>query len=139
MMPTPANPYENTRMANFLTKRVDDLVHLKSQKDIAREVGLANPNVISMWKSGRNKVPLDRVRGLAQALETDAAEMFLMAMEQDLDDASMSVIREIFGIVLTENEREWVRALRRASVGRDPSLTAMRRKILYAIFANDGR
>ena len=55
------NPYKNTPTARFITDRVRDLSHRKTQSEIAAEAGFVNANFMSLLKSGKNKVPLDRV------------------------------------------------------------------------------
>jgi hypothetical protein len=68
---TMSNPHENTAAATFLTDRMRDLKHRKSQKEIAKEAGFLNSNFLSLLKSGANKIPLDRVPTPAKALEAD--------------------------------------------------------------------
>jgi transcriptional regulator with XRE-family HTH domain len=65
------NPYQNTPTAKLIAERVRDLSHRKTQAEIASEAGFANANMMTFLKNGRNKVPLDRVPSLAQALEVD--------------------------------------------------------------------
>jgi len=60
--------YENTRLAKYLEQRVLELKPKKTQGDIAAEAGFVNPNMITMFKTGASKVPLDRVPALALAL-----------------------------------------------------------------------
>ena len=67
------NPFFNAPAALFIAHRVRDLKHRKTQKEIAQDAGFVNANMLSLLKSGANKVPLDRVPALAQALEVDRA------------------------------------------------------------------
>ncbi|ESZ11919.1 transcriptional regulator [Mesorhizobium sp. L48C026A00] len=69
-------------IAKFLDKRIYELSYRKSQRDIAREIGFVNDNVIAMLKSGRTKVPLYRVVSIAKALETDPRQLFVLALTQ---------------------------------------------------------
>ena len=62
-------PYADTRLAAFLEKRILELKPRKSQLQIAAEAGFVQPNMLSMFKNGSNKLPLDRVTGLAKALD----------------------------------------------------------------------
>lgn len=75
-------PYADTRLAAFLEKRILKLKPRKTQFEIAIEGGFVQPNMLSMFKNGSNKLPLDRVPGLAKALECDPALIFKLALEQ---------------------------------------------------------
>lgn len=127
-------PYQNTRLARFLTKRVLELKHRKTQAQIADQAGFSSVNMMSMLKSGASKLPLDRVPSLASALECDPALLFRMALEQLDSPTTASAIDRIFGAVVTENERDWLEALRQASDHSDPRLTTRARNSLNAIF-----
>ena len=126
--------YTNTRLAKYLSKRVLQLQVKKSQQEIAREAGFPNPNMISMLKSGKTKLPLDRVPGLAKALECDSKLLFMMAVEQLGESTTELAIRQIFGTIVSENELAWVQEIRRASENSDPHLTTRARAALWAIF-----
>ena len=60
------NPYETSPAAVFLRRQTELLAHRKTQKEIAHEAGFTNGNLISMFKSGASKIPLDRVPALAR-------------------------------------------------------------------------
>ncbi|WP_287320708.1 hypothetical protein [Mesorhizobium sp.] len=124
-----------------MAKRIYELSHRKSQKDIAREIGLTNDNVISMMKTGRIKVPLYRVVSIAKALETDARELFIMALTQDGNERDRAAFEEIVGESvsanekeISANEKEIIVALRKVSNGTDPKISVVLRKILRALF-----
>lgn len=54
-------PYEDTQLAKYLEKRILQLRSRKTQLEIARESGFIQPNMLSMFKNGSSKLPLDRV------------------------------------------------------------------------------
>lgn len=128
------NPYENSPAALFITERVRDLKNRKSQKEIARDVGFVNSNMMSLLKSGANKVPLDRVPALAKALEADAAYLMRLALEQSVGVTAANAIIEVFGTPVSENERGWLDEIRNASGNSDPRITARSRVALRGIF-----
>jgi DNA-binding Xre family transcriptional regulator len=74
-----SNPFQNTPAARLIADRVRDLSHRKTQAEIAAEAGFTNANMMSLLKSGKNKVPLDRVPSLAKALEMDPALLMRIA------------------------------------------------------------
>lgn len=129
---------DKSEIAKFLDKRIYELSHRKSQRDIAREVGYANDNVIAMLKSGRTKVPLDRVVSIAKALETDARELFIMALTQDGNERDRAAFEVIVGEPVSANEKEFIDVLRKVSNGTDPKISVVLRKILRALFGDMG-
>ncbi|GGC10561.1 hypothetical protein GCM10011363_29060 [Marivita lacus] len=56
--PTPVSP-----RSAFLRNTIEQ--SHKTQKEIARDAGLAHPNVLSMMKTGECKVPIARIPALA--------------------------------------------------------------------------
>lgn len=129
-----SNPFKNSRAAVFLTERLRDLKHRKTQKEVAREVGFLNANMLSLLKSGANKVPLDRVPALAKALEADPAYLMRLSLEQSVGVTAANAIVEVFGTPVSENERGWLEEIRDASDHSDPRLTTRSRVVLRGIF-----
>ena len=128
------NPYKDTPTARFIAARVRDLAHRKTQAEIAAEAGFVNANFMSLLKSGKNKVPLDRVPSLARALEVDPAYRMRMALDQAVGATAAKAIIDIFGMPATENEIGWLHEIRDASDNTDPRLTARSRSALRGIF-----
>ena len=128
------NPFQNTATARLIADRVRDLSHRKTQAEIASEAGFANANMLSMLKSGKNKVPLDRVPSLAKALEVDPAYLMRLALDQAVGATAAKAITEIFGTPVTANEKAWLDELRDASGNSDPRITARGRSTLRGIF-----
>jgi len=127
-------PHSETGLAKFLRKRVLELRPTKSQIQIASEAGFVNPNMLAMIKSGATKLPLDRVSGLAKALDSDPKLLFKLALEQAGDETTARAVAEIFGTVVTRNEVAWLEEIRDASGHSDPSLTARSRIALRGVF-----
>jgi transcriptional regulator with XRE-family HTH domain len=133
-MKSTGKPFANTRLVEYLGKRILELRPRKTQIEIASEAGFRQPNMLAMVKNGSTKLPLDRVAGLAKALECDPAMLFRMALEQLNEDATALAIDRIFGAIITKNEADWLAAIREASDNSDPSLTAKAQKAVRAIF-----
>lgn len=131
---TSGRPYANTRLANFLKVRILELKTKKSQLKIAGEAGFPNPNMVAMLKNGSSKLPIDRVPGLAKALDCDPKALCRLALEQIFGDTTERVIKEIFGTIVSRNEIVWLETLREASGGSDPTLTSKSRIVVRGIF-----
>ena len=127
-------PYSDTRLVRFLDREISKLRGRKSQAAIAAEAGFRQPNMLAMIKSGSSKLPLDRVPGLARALDCDAALLFRFALEQMSTDTTSAAINQIFRAIVTENEAAWLNAIREASNHSDPGLTSKAQNAIRAIF-----
>lgn len=127
-------PYDQTRLAKYLERRISDLRPRKTQVSIAAESGFRQPNMLAMVKNGSAKLPLDRVPALAAALECDPAMLFRMAFEQLAADTTSGAIEAIFGAIITENEGAWLKAIREASNHSGPSLTARALRAIRELF-----
>jgi len=127
-------PFSETRLAHYIDRRVLELKPRKSQAEIAADAGFTNPNVVSMIKSGANKLPLDRVPSMAKALECDPAYLLRLAMEQAVGDTAAQAILDILGTPVSENETGWLVAIRDASGDTDPRLTSRGQAAIKGIF-----
>lgn len=66
----------------------------KTQKEIARDAGFANPNALSMMKNGECKVPISRIPALAKALDIEA-DLFLKTALREYHSEIWMVIEEL--------------------------------------------
>lgn len=130
---TAKKPHANTPLADFIEKRVLAM-RPKQQSEIAEEAGFVNVNMLSMIKSGASKLPLDRVAGLAAALNCDPKLLFRLALEQQGNETTALAIAEIFGAIVSRSEVTWLHEIRDASGNSDPGMTTRSRAALRAIF-----
>lgn len=130
----PKKPYQDTRLAKFISQRVRELRPKKSQIEIAIEAGFISQNMLSMLKSGSSKLPLDRVPSLARALECDPAYLLRLTLEQVVGDTAAHALVEIMGTPVTNNELGWLNEIREASDHSDPRMAARGRAAIRAAF-----
>ena len=131
----PANkPFADTRLTSFLEKRILELRSIKTQAEIAHEAGFINPNMLSIIKTGSNRLPIDRVPALARAIDVDPRRLLQLAIEQWVGGTAARTFDEIFGTIVTLNEIAWLEEIRNASGHSDPTLTTRARSALRAIF-----
>ena len=90
-------PHADTRLAQYVERRVLELKPKKSQLQIASEAGFPNPNMVTMIKNGTSKLALDRVPSMARALECDPAYLMRLSLEQAVGDTAAQAIVEIYG------------------------------------------
>jgi transcriptional regulator with XRE-family HTH domain len=113
-------PFADTAIARYLCKKIDEKRGVKTQREIAAEIGYDKPNLISMFKRGETKVPLEKIPALAKALGADPGHLFRLALAQYWPGAE-AVIERIFGCIATRNEeRILLRKWRAATDGLDP-------------------
>lgn len=93
----------------------------KTQAEVAKAAGFTRPNMLSMIKTGKARLPLERVPALAEALEIDAALLFRLVLSKNWPGYERVVI-QIFGAVLTEDERDMIGFIRHVSGGKVPEL-----------------
>jgi hypothetical protein len=129
-----SGPFRDTALARFLQKRVLELRPKKTQVQISLDAGYAQPNMVALLKRGDTKLAIDRVPGLARALETDPAHLMPLALEQAHGSTTAQALIEIFGTAVTRNELAWLNEIREASGHVDPSLTARARTAIRGIF-----
>jgi transcriptional regulator with XRE-family HTH domain len=110
----------NSKIAKYLSKQIEALKGSKTQRDIAIEIGYTKANMISMFKTGEAKVPLDKIPGLAAALHVDPAHLLKLAFEQYWPERGADITK-IFGRIASANEEEiFLRKWRVATHDLDP-------------------
>jgi plasmid maintenance system antidote protein VapI len=124
-------PLTPITVAEFIADRLAEID--KTQREIAEACGFETPNVITMFKNGQMKVPLDRVGSLAKALDVDPAHLLRLAMQEYLP-ATWSSIEEILqSTVLTKNEVELVHKYRQVTGDSDAQAMIVDRDAVLAI------
>lgn len=127
-------PHQDTQLAQFVERRILELRTKKTQGEIAAQAGFVNANMVTMIKQGKSKAALDRIPGLARALECDPAYLMRLALEQAIGRTAAAAVIEIFGEPITENETTWIKAIRDASDNSDPRMTSRSQAAINAIF-----
>ena len=122
-----------TTVAQYIT--IDVNGSGKTQREIAQEAGFPNPNIISMFKTGATRLPLDRVGPLAKALEIDSAHLLRLVMREYAPATLLAIENALKTIVLTANEVDLIRAYRRVNGDRDGRVTVVKRDSVLSVVA----
>ena len=130
-MSTPTKAKGHVLFALYLTRLLE--ISEKSQRQIAEECGYPNPNIISMFKKGHTKVPVEKVPAMAKALGVDPADMLRRAMRETMP-AVLQTVEDVIGDLMTVNERKILETIRGASKESDPKLDKETEKGLKALF-----
>ena len=69
---------ENAAFCEFLRAQIDG--HGLSQREIAARMGYEKPHIVSMFKLGETRVPLEKVPSMAEALGVDPVDLFVRVL-----------------------------------------------------------
>ena len=84
-------------VADYLTSALKVYTGNRTQTEIARAAGFNNPNMLSMIKAGRAKLPIARVTALCQALEIEPTELILLLLSEGLATPEENPLWVAFG------------------------------------------
>jgi transcriptional regulator with XRE-family HTH domain len=107
----------------------------KTQRQVAQEIGFDNPNVISMFKKGTLKLPINRIEALAKALDADPIHLLRLVMLENLPESWAAIENIMQSTVLTANELELIRAFRECTGDADAQAVVIDRSAVIAIVA----
>ena len=111
---TPASASKPKNVAEYITWQIN--LCGKKQTQIAEEVGFEKPNVITMIKQGKTKVPINKIGKFAKALEVDPIFFMKMVFTEYMPDAMEAINSIINQPIITQNEWEIVEVIRSAKV-----------------------
>lgn len=122
-----------TTVAEFIADRLAESD--KTQREIAEECGFESSNIITMFKTGATKLPLNRVGPLAKAIDVDPAHLLRLVMLEYAPETWLSIEDIMQSTVLTANELELVRAYRQVTGNSDAKAVVIDRDAVIAIVA----
>jgi hypothetical protein len=110
-------------------------IHLcgKSQIAIAQETGFEKPNIITMIKQGKTKLPLDKIGKFAKAIEVDPVHLLKLCMSEYWPDTWVEMQKIVGQPILTLNEMEILETVRQSNVINPKLRTDEDRKALVAL------
>lgn len=75
---------KKSEVADFIANQIQAIG--KSQIKISEEAGFDKPNIITMMKQGKTKVPLEKIPALARALEVEPFILVRMCFKEYLPE-----------------------------------------------------
>lgn len=126
-----SKPVTPVTVAEFIADRLATID--KTQREVAEACGFETPNIITMFKQGKTKVPLDRIGPLAKALDVDPAHLLRLALQQYLPETWSSIEDILHSTILTANELELVRKYRQVTGDADAQAMVVDRDAVLAI------
>lgn len=122
-----------TTVAEFIADRLAESD--KTQREIAQECGFEHPNIITMFKNGSTKLPVNRIGALAKALDVDSAHLLRLVMLEYLPETWQCVEELMQSTLLTANELALVRAYREATGDSDARPVVINRDAVITVVA----
>lgn len=109
-----------TTFSSYLAAQID--ASEKTQREIALALGYARPNLITMFKQGLTKVPIEKVPALAKILGLDLVHLLTFAL-REYQPEILKTIQSNVGCVVTHNEYAVVEAIRGVTRDANPKFT----------------
>jgi hypothetical protein len=96
---------------------IDMQIHIcgKKQLEIAQESGFEKPNIVTMIKQGKTKLPLDKIGKFAKAIEVDPVFLYRLCMTEYFPDTWNEIQRVLNQPIITLNEYEMIECVREAN------------------------
>lgn len=132
------------KMAEFLNANWDRIG--ETNADLAEEWGYKSPGIVSMWRTGKSRVPIERLGDLARKLGFDLAVLMPLWVEQfnpERGHEGIKITKEIetvFKRLATVSEFAVLKVLRNGAKTRgqtDPVYTARQIQAFEQIAADD--
>lgn len=117
----------------FLSDKIDQS-GIK-QSDMAEELNFDRPNIISMFKAGKTRVPLRCIPQMAKILNLDPKMMLRRAMLEYAPE-TLRAVEQVFGGAITKNEQGILDEIRRLSQGADPAISSITHREAVAEFVD---
>jgi len=125
---TPANANKPRNVAEYISWQIQ--LCGKSQTEIAQQAGFDKPNVITMIKQGKTKVPLNKIGSMAKALEIDPVHFMKMCLNEYLPDLADTIQQITNQPIITKNEMDFITVIRSSKVDNPKLRTETEKKKL---------
>ncbi len=98
-----------------VARKVTDMVNGSdlSQREIANAIGYPKSNIITMFKQGTTKVPLNKAAKLAKICDADPTSFVRLCIEE-YAPGIWDALQEIFTAALDSDEEKVVKSVRKA-------------------------
>jgi len=97
------------------------------QNEISDALDLPKSNIITMYKQNRTRMPIIRVPAMARILKLDVANM-VNRWFKTYEPEQLAVIEETFGMSLSKNEKEIIKAMREFAGDADLAMKSTKSK-----------
>ena len=95
-----------------------------TNEQLASELGYTRPNIISMWRTGRTRIPLEKLPALAKLLKFELTALLPLWIEQYTGSAGQVELKRAVARLASEDEAVMLEQFRKATKGRRFDLKA---------------
>lgn len=125
------------RLAEYLNDNWDVKVG-RTNQEVADLMNYKSPNIISMFRTGRVKVSLERLPEIADLMKVDLVTLLPLWVEQYLTDSpAMSRVEAIFKRLTSINEFPVIKAIRSVVGKSNPDFSEEQLEAIKQIVASD--
>src|SRR5947209_9083759 len=118
-------------VAHYINLQLEAIRPQKNQAQVADEAGFPQRNLLSMIRSGQTRLPLERIRGLAKALEINQNHLFRLAL-QEYQPHIKELFDEAGQQAISKYERQLLEVWRQATGDEDPPVEPVAHEIAIA-------
>lgn len=101
---------DTVTVAQFLTYHIER--NYRTQREIAMDIGYTKPNIITMFKQGLTKLPLEKIGIVAEVLEIDPGVLFYKVMSEYMPETLLSLKPILQALELSDEEVELIKFYR---------------------------
>jgi predicted XRE-type DNA-binding protein len=130
-MATPPPKFKSRSVAEYIAWQID--LCGKKQTQIAEECGFDKPNVVTMIKQGKTKLPIGKIGRMAKALGIDPVFLMRMVLAEYNPDMMEAITNILNQPVITQNELEIIQVIRKAKVLNPKISTGTQQRELLAL------
>ena len=122
------------KVAEYLDAQIN-LSGLK-QKDISTALGYTKPNIVTMFKQGLTKLPIEKVGPFANVLGVDPVHLLRIVMNDYMPDTYNAIVKMLGQEPITEHELAIVTAIRELTGGKNLEMRSDKSKQQLKAFAD---
>lgn len=112
--------WEESKITRLIREKIDAQSAIKTQREIAAEIGFDKPQALSMFKRGEAKVPLERLPQFSLVLDVDLGLLFRLGLEQWWPGEENAISKMVYERVVTANDRALLKLIRTYLHDKDP-------------------
>lgn len=105
------------KLAEWLNDNLDRLTTLTNDQ-IATRLGYTRPNIISMWRTGRTRIPLEQLSPLGEILGVELMFLLPLWLEQYMDKKGYKEVEAASKRLVSEEEAAFLDRVRKITGGK---------------------
>lgn len=110
--------FDKTQSINrWFDENLDRLTDMTAEQ-LAEELGYSRPNIISMWRTGRTRIPLEKLADLSLLLGVDLTTLLPLWLEQYAEGETATQIKAAASRMVSDDEYRFLLRLRSVTAHR---------------------